>query len=370
MLSEKVGDCMKKNSKSYALNFILIISFTIAVLWFALKDNYHDMMSLIRNVSWYWFIIIICWGLLYTCLIACIYVLLGRKYKKNYSMWEAIENAFIGSFFAGITPSSTGGQFGQIYVMKKQGIKMSDGASLLWADFIIYQTTMMVYVTILFFTCFAQFYGENSLFFTLVLVGYGINACIISALWTMALFPKVYVKISKVAVSLLSKLHIVKNKERTLKAWTIQLEAFTKEIKRLKRDRKLIAKTVMVNIFRLTMLYSLPFIVSYAMGHPLPWSQLITVIAMSSFVTMANTFIPIPGASGGTELAFVLIFSTIMDSTLAKSILIFWRFSTYHLVMIVGGLIFVFAKRRYDHEKMLKEEIQDMEKAAKEEVLP
>lgn len=361
---------MKKNSKSYALNFILIITFTLAVLWFALKDNYQDMMSLIKNVSWYWFIIILSWGLLYTCLIACIYLLLGRKYKKKYSMREAIENAFIGSFFAGITPSSTGGQFGQIYVMKKQGIKMSDGASLLWADFIIYQTTMMVYVTILFFSCFAQFYGENTLFFTLVLIGYGVNACIISALWTMALFPKAYVKLSGLAVSLLSKLHIVKNQERTLDAWTIQLNAFTKEIKRLKNDRELIAKTVLINVIRLTMLYSLPFVICYAMGHPLPYSQLLTVIAMSSFVTMANTFIPIPGASGGTEWAFVLIFSTIIDSTLAKSVMLFWRFSTYFFVMIIGGLIFILAKRRYDHEKMLKEEIEEMKEAAKEEVLP
>ena len=41
--------------------------------------------------------------------------------------------------------SATGGQFGQIYIMKKQGIKVSDAASLLWADFIVYQTTMMIY---------------------------------------------------------------------------------------------------------------------------------------------------------------------------------------------------------------------------------
>ena len=87
------------------------------------------------------------------------------------------------------------------------------------------------------------------------------------------------------------------------------------------------------------------------MGQPLHLNQLATVIAMSSFVTMANTFIPIPGASGGTEWAFVEIFSTIIDPALAKSVMILWRFSTYHFVMIVGALIFIIAKRKYDKQK-------------------
>lgn len=341
---------MNKSSKRYFLNFLLIIGFAAAVLWFALKDDFEDIMGLMGNVSWYWFLVILCWGLIYNCIIAWIYKIMGKRYKENYSHTEAIENAFIGTFFSGITPSATGGQIGQMYIMKKQGIKMSDAASLLWADFIIYQTTMMIYVTILYFCVFATVY-ESNLFFLLVLVGYLINAVIIAALWTMALFPKVYVKLSHLGVCLLSNIHMIKDKESTLQKWTHQLNSFTLEIKTLKKDKKLIVQTVGINILRLTMLYALPFVVCYAMGVKLPMSQFVTVIAMSSFVTMANTFIPIPGASGGTEWAFVAIFSTIIDSTLAKSVMIFWRFSTYHFVMIVGGLIFVLAKRKYDKQK-------------------
>ncbi len=338
---------MKKKSNHYVLNFLLIIALTIAVLFFSLKDDYRDIMDLVSHVTWYWFILIMCWGLIYNCIIAWIYKTFGRKYKANYSNREALENAFIGTFFGGITPSATGGQFAQVYIMKKQGIKGSDAASLLWADFIIYQTTMMLYVTILFLFVFHSVYEKNA-FFLLVICGYIINICVIAALWTMALFPRVFVRLSQWGVILFSKLHIVKNKEQTLKMWTAQMESFTTEIRRLRKDKRLIAKTVLINILRLTMLYSLPYIICFAMGEPLPLSLLVVVIAMSSFVTMANTFIPIPGASGGTEWAFVSIFSTIIPSTLAKSIMIFWRFSTYHFVMIVGGLIFILAKRKYD----------------------
>jgi len=341
---------MKKNSKGYVLNFLLIIGFTIAVLWFSLKDDYQNIMTLVANIKWYWFILILCWGLLYTCIIAWIYKTFAKRYKPDYSNVEALENAFVGTFFSGVTPSATGGQFGQAYIMKKQGIKVSDAASMLWADFIVYQTTMMLYVTVLFLLVFGAVYEKNAFFF-LVFCGYIVNICVICALWTMALFPKVFVKVSQWGVILLSKLHIVKNKERTLSAWTLQIESFTAEIKQLKKDKALICKTVLINVLRLTMLYSLPYLVCYAMGEPLPLSKLVVVIAMSSFVTMANTFIPIPGASGGTEWAFVSIFSTIIQPTLAKSVMILWRFSTYHFVMVFGGVIFVLAKRKYDKMK-------------------
>ncbi len=341
---------MKKNSKSYIFNFLLIIGFTFIVLWFSLKDDCSDILNQLSGVPWYWLVIILCWGLLYNCIIAWIYKTFGKQYKKNYSNIDALENAFIGTFFSGITPSATGGQFAQMYIMKKQGIKMSDAASILWADFIVYQTTMMVYVTLLFALVFGTVYEKNA-FFLLVFCGYIVNICVICALWTMALFPKAFVKLSQWGVILLCKLHIIKNREQTLEQWTVQIEAFTGEINRLKSDKRLIIKTVFINLLRLTMLYALPYVVCLAMNRPLPLSMLVTVIAMSSFVTMANTFIPIPGASGGTEWAFVAIFSGIIDSTLAKSVMILWRFSTYHFVMIVGGLIFVLAKRKYDKQK-------------------
>ena len=76
--------------------------------------------------------------------------------------------------------------------MKKQGIKVSDGASVLWADFIIYQTTMMLYVTVLFLLRFSYYSAQNA-WFNLILLGYLLNVLVICTLYTMALFPNLYV---------------------------------------------------------------------------------------------------------------------------------------------------------------------------------
>ena len=44
---------MKQSMRSYILNFIIILGFTAAVLWFALKDNFHSIMELIGNIPFY-----------------------------------------------------------------------------------------------------------------------------------------------------------------------------------------------------------------------------------------------------------------------------------------------------------------------------
>lgn len=348
---------MKK--KSLVLNFLLILVFTSVALWWALHDNFNEVISLLSNVKWYWFILIFLYGVAYYLTIGCIYQILGRKNKKNYSYLDGVNVAFVGAFFAGITPSATGGQIGQIYILKHQGIKLSDGASILWIDFIIYQSVMVIYTTILMFLRFNYYYTEQSSFFILVLIGYVVNSAVIVLLFTMALFPKLYQVLSSKVVACLGKMHIIKNPEQVKANWNVQLESFTMEIKAIRHMKKMIFKCVLLNVLRLTILYTLPLFVAYAMDIPVSMSMLLDIITMSAFVSVANSFIPIPGASGGTEAAFMLIFSTMFTTVQANSIMILWRFATYHFIILIGGILFAFLKSKYDRIKISSIDMAD-----------
>lgn len=334
---------MKKNH--YFLNLLLIAALTAAALWFALKDNFDEVMAAIMKINPFGLFVILIWGVLFTCVWGAVYMILARKYVPRYTWLDGIIVAFTGTFFSGITPSSTGGQFGQAYILHKQGIEYSDGASLLWADFIIYQTTMMVYVTILFFMKFG-YYSSQSGWFAIILAGYAVNVVVILFLYTMALFPRTYIGLAHKLAGMLSHLKFIKNPQHMVESWTIQMTSFTREIKKLSKDRNAIIQCAGINFVRLTMLYMLPYIIARFMGLPLHLNQLIDVIALSSFVYMANSFIPIPGASGGTEVLFNIVFSALFG-TLSSAVMILWRVSTYHLILVIGGLVFITAKTWY-----------------------
>ena len=79
-------------------------------------------------------------------------------------------------------------------------------------DFFLYQSTVLFYVSILLLTRFSYAMEHFQIYFFLVLLGFAINASVILILWTMARFPKLYVKISRGIVNVGFRFHIVKNK--------------------------------------------------------------------------------------------------------------------------------------------------------------
>lgn len=338
-----------KLSKKYIWNILLILAVTAIAMYFALKDNFTDIVDALSRMNKWMMILVLCWGLLYNCIWGVSYQVLAKRYKKNYSLLSGLIVAFVGTFFAGITPSSTGGQFGQIYVLKKQGINYSDGASLLWADFIIYQTTMMIYVTILFALRFMH-YANLSAWFWIVFAGYVINLGVIIFLYTMALFPRLYINLLNRLTKWLAKLKFFKNPEATVEKWTSSMENFTVEIKQLSQDKRVIVQCMFINFLRLTLYYALPFVVARGLGIGLSLQQLIDVMALSSFVTMANSFIPLPGASGGTEVVFTLLFSRMLGK-LTGAVLLLWRVSSYYVPLLTGAAIFVFFQNHEESRK-------------------
>ena len=340
---------MKSKKKSYFINVLIILMLTLGSLWLALKDNYQLIIEQFSKMNFLYLILILFWGALFTAVWGLVYYVYGKKYKQGYSIRNGMAVSFVGAFFAGITPSSTGGQFFQVYIMDKQGIKYSDSASILWADFIIYQTTMMIYVTILFALKF-NYYLTQSKWLYILLVGYLINLIVVIALYTIAIFPNFYIKLSQKLVVFLGKIHILKDPEHQLIAWNEQIHNFTVQIKILSKDKASIFKCVIINFVRLTLLFSLPFVIAKGLAIPIDYSQLLDVIALSSFVTTANSFIPIPGASGGTELVFSLLFNYLF-ADLTGAVLVLWRFSSYHLVLFFGGILFLYAKRKYESKK-------------------
>lgn len=337
-----------KLNKKYLFNIVLILALTFVAMYFALKDDYKLAMQALERMNTFNMILVLSWGLLFTMVWGISYQILGAKYKKNYSLLEGINVAFIGNFFAGITPSSTGGQIGQIYVLKKQGISYSDGASLLWADFIIYQTTMMIYVTILFALRFTH-YVNLSAWFWIVFAGYLMNVVVIVILYTIAIFPVFYLRLIDKLLNVVSRFKFFKKRETALVKTKDTITRFTKEIKHLSQDRVLIVKCMLVNIVRLSLHFSLPYFVARGIGIDVHLNQFVDVMALSSFVTMANSFIPLPGASGGTEVVFSLLFRG-MFGALTGAVLLLWRISSYYIPMIAGALIFIVFKNRHDHQ--------------------
>ncbi|MGL5540865.1 MAG: lysylphosphatidylglycerol synthase transmembrane domain-containing protein [Erysipelotrichaceae bacterium] len=332
---------MLGNLRKYLINIVLIVVFTFTALYFALRDRLDIVTQLISAIEVWDVLFIGVWAFAYVLVGGTIITKITRSFGYTYSYRKGIVSNFVALFFAGITPSASGGQIGQMYIFKKQGVDLSDGGSILWYDFIVYQGIMIVYVLVLLLLRFTYYYTTYSNLYILILIGFFINSAVIVFLITMALFPQLYMRFIGKGIHWLSKTKLVKHPEAVVEKVEREVTLFKEKIKLFKQKRRLFVEVVVLNIVKLTVFYSIPISILIALQIPLQPGQWFDVIALTSFVSMANSFFPVPGASGGTESVFTLIFSNLFGINLATAIMLIWRFATYYLMLLLGGLTFL-----------------------------
>lgn len=339
---------IKQLFKSTAFNIFLIFALAACVLWFTMKDDGEQVMAIISRVNVWGVLLIIGlmvlerlmlgWGLMYEC----------RQTHPHYTLWQGFQNAYVAGLFCNITPGASGGQVAQGYIFKKQGIPVSHSVGILWLDFIVYQSTMTLFVLALILLKFHYFYSNYSEFFLIVLLGFAVSSGIIVFLWLLATSPRFYTWLTTTGINIGAKLHLIKDREKTLANLDRQLTAFAKEIVVLRTHKKMIALLALENLGRLIIYYSIPYFCAMALNIPVNPGMLLNIIALSSFVAMINAFLPMPGSAGGTEATFILMFSTIFGKVDATSIMLLWRLVTFYQTLLIGGIIFLYARTRKD----------------------
>jgi len=331
--------------KNPFFQILVIALFTISVVYLATKNYINEMIDLVLNVNLMWMGVILVAMFFYHAIVGWILMILTRISNPHYRLRQGILNAFVAAFFHGITPSASGGQIAQVYIFRKQGVVISDAASILWMDFIIYQMTMVSTVFMLLILRFKYFFNNHSQLFGLVLIGFLINGAIIFGLWSLAQLPKFHHWVFTRGINIAVKLRIIKKPDRLKSSIQAQVERFQQEKSKLVNQPLLIVKMVLANLVRLLLFYSIPLIAMASLDISISPYSGIDVLALTAFVSMISAFVPIPGASGGTEATFILMFSTIVGLAQAGGTMIIWRFATYYLIMIVGGVIFIIYKQ-------------------------
>lgn len=352
---------MDKRTRKYIINIALILLLTIAVVYFSLKDDYDAVAGLLSRVELPWLMLCLVIAIIYHFMVGFILKSFAKLYNPNYRMKDGIKNAFIAALFHGLTPFASGGQFVQVYVFYKQKINVSDSASILLMDFIVYQLTLVLYTFVLIVLRFNHIASSKSFIFQLALIGFFVNFVIIVSLILLARGKRLHYFLTHTGIHFLAKIHLIKNPQEKINKLHEHVTRFGIELVRLRNNKKLMTKVVAANIIRLTLHNSIPFVALLALGIRLNISGWLDLVALSAFVGMVNAFIPLPGASGGTEGTYLLMFQT-MFRQLPRSVgvgsMLIWRFSTYHMILILGLIVFIVFKQRQPIKK-IEEEIYE-----------
>lgn len=338
---------MKKltNKQKSILNITLLLCLTILVLYISLKDNFFEVLKSFAKLNPFWILIALIFVFGYNFLRSLSLHIFVKKFKPDISLFEIMKLGLITQFFDGITPSSTGGQPYQIYAFNKQKINIIDSTNITIQNFIVYQIALILLGLIAVISNnYLNLFSELGTIKKLIMLGFIINVMVIVSLFTLAFVKRVSKVILNYCIKLLYKLRIIKNKEKITKNINEYIEKFHKSALTLLKNKRQFIKTIFFNLIALMLYYSIPIIIIYGLGIYDKINLLETIIT-SAYVMLIGSFIPLPGATGGLEYAFIQFYSVFIKGPTITVVMLLWRFLTYYLGVIIGAILLNIRKK-------------------------
>jgi len=335
--------------KNLRKNSILLLLITAVVVVFVLKDDFPDIMKSVMNSNLLYLLIalfIFALGLLFE---AKAYQEIIEEYNHSYTLWQAYKMLIITKFFNGITPFSSGGQPMQVYLLKRDGIRITKATNIIIQNFIIYQAAL---VSVGVFAVGVNHFNpifEATLLKHLVRVGFIMNTLVMIGLVIISVSSRFNHFILRKTIWLLDKLHLIKGADKVLARWEERINDFHEGTDYLKRNPFLCVRTYLYNIIYLVLVYSMPFFVILGLNHgSMEGVTVLKVIVANAYVAIMGAFVPIPGASGGIEFGYFKFFGNFVKGPILKASLLLWRTISYYIPMVVGGILFNAHMKRDD----------------------
>lgn len=326
-------------NKKYFFNIALILIISGVSIYLSIGKQFDQVIHAFEEARISWIAVMGIVMFSYYLFDALSLWYFGLAYKKDYSFKQSFINAISGTFFNGITPFASGGQFAQVYIFNKQGIPPTNSASILLMCFICYQSVLVLYTGIVLLFKYQYFVEDQPAVFSLAILGFLINFVVILGLFGGAKSKKLQNFLTHNVLRFLSKIHIVKDYESTCVKIEQYLADFREQLNFLQRNKPVLVKSCLCNFMKLTIIYSMPFFAAKALNLNVSWNQFFDFLGLCSFIYLINAFLPIPGASGGSEGVYVLLFS-FLGTVGTSSSLFLWRFMSYYMGLIIGGLVF------------------------------
>ena len=328
--------------KNLKKNSIILLLITFIVLIFVLKDDFFSIVETLKNANYLWIVAAILCYFIAIIFEARAYQEIIHGYRYHYTFKQAYKMLLITKFFNGITPFSSGGQPMQVYMLKKDGIRLTKATNIIIQNFIIYQAALVVFGILAIITNhYLEIFTEVTLLKHLVMIGFMMNTLVMIGLLIISFSNRFNHFIIRKGISILSKLKLIKNKEEKQTKWREKVDDFHEGAEYLKKNKWLCVRTFLYNMIYLGLTYLMPYFVILALANHIPSGVTpLKVICSSAYVLIMGAFVPIPGASGGIEFGYFTFFGNFITGSLLRASLLIWRTISYYLPMVVGGILF------------------------------
>lgn len=256
----------------------------------------------------------------------------------------AIKTSFLGRFYDGITPFSTGGQPMQIYYMTTKGVSGADSSAIVLIRYFgtIFAFTFLGALSMILGVVFGVLDGISGSTILMVAgwIGLAVNLILPIFITFFICLPGLARRCTTWFINVGVKLRIVKNKERVMAKALKTVENFVSSFKIIVKKPIYLVLFLLCCFVEEALTFSIPFFAMKALSCNVD-GLYFTVFALNAFTMFGVSFIPTPGNSGVVEGMGVLAFQVAAGPALAWCVLI-WRFGVFYVYIFIGVLMIIF----------------------------
>lgn len=339
----------KKKSKwlFYLINLLIIMVVSLLTIYKIVGENGKETLMYLKELS----VVSIC---ILTVIFLVNYFLEGiiislsiKDSEKNFTPSNGFVIQSVGGLFSAITPLKCGYLPSVAYAYSKYGVKAESIIKSMAKTSLTYQVVCLLIsiISIIIFSSnnFTITIGDTELnLFFVALIGIVYNVVLMLGYFIIVLSPALHNLVLKVLAWFLYKIKKINDKEVYLNEQIYKMNLIRKQIKLFFKDIKQFIILTLIYIFKIVFFSGLPYIAYLLLSNDsFDINMWLFSIILCNLISYITNIIPIPGASGAAEIAFVGVYSLIFPSSLLTSTMLVWRMFSYFINIIVGFIVFV-----------------------------
>lgn len=336
----------KVNSRVLSFGFITVVAIGLLIYLFASGDASYIGNAFVRpRALWLVFgalLIVASWFLEAFILQ---YMSKGQAHPMRYMV--ALRSTMVVQFFNNVTPFASGGQPMQIWSLWRDGIPVGESTSIQIGKFAIYQSVLTLTSLLSILIAFDTLKEQIGAWTSIIVIGFIVNISVLLFVVMLIVKPKAMRGIIRIIRKLVAHTRLRERTAPLFQKADVELDHFEIASSSLVARPRVILISALLTFFQLVLAFMAPFCVMNALGmHP----GFIFSLAGASFILMVSGVVPLPGASGGAEAAFALVFGSYFNEAgvAVMAAVVLWRAMTYYLPILVGAPFCVGAPKDKD----------------------
>ena len=321
----------KKSLWLGALLLLVLGGATVYVIYKELEGQ--DILGTLKNANIWWVLAAILAMAIYA---VCDGINISRCLKLagyKISFAQMMKYSFAGFFFSSITPSSTGGQPGQLYYMAKDKLKVSHSAFTLLCALLSFQCAAVFLGVVGVICSHGEVFKLQGRFAYVFPIGFALNLAIIAFLIRVLFTRRLAGFFIGIGLWFI-KLRGIKPGERF--KFLRSFASYRKASALLKKNKSVFVKMLITSLVQLMLFHSVTFFCAHAIGcSDLDW---FTVLRTQASLFISVSSLPLPGAAGVTEYGYALFYADLIPTALLGSVMLLSRFCSFTLPLVWSGL--------------------------------